>query len=358
MKHIFFIQSQITKLIALGVIEYLKIPNEEVVILAYRGIDFYEGYTFFDFPFCHNPKESFPISSKFWEGREKLKELDQYIINISDNCSFILYIPHIFYNMINLMGSHHLCEGLCLLEEGKTSFSYREQANSLFKKKSRYINYLKNDIYLKLNYGNRLKQKHIKSFFPDSYLTAYKFSDAAFPDLEKVIKIPINLKNNNNKIATETDILNTHILVLEPLVEAKVINIEDYLIGLGRVLMLLKHQHINNLYYKFHPDQQDNKSINAIIELFQSFEIYENMKFKELEKNVVLEEIACQKKASFYSIVSSLLYYAWYLGSQAYSFANLIPKNAKIDRYLKKQPQVFLETLEYVDTSTGNISKV
>ena len=113
MKHIFFIQSQITKLIALGVINYLKMSREEVVILGYRGVDFYEGYTFFDFPFRHSPTESFPLTFKFWEGREKLNELDKYLVEVSNNSSFILYVPHIFYNMINLMASHHLCQELC-----------------------------------------------------------------------------------------------------------------------------------------------------------------------------------------------------------------------------------------------------
>lgn len=342
---------------AFGVIKHLKIPQKEVVILAYRGIDFYEGYTFFDIPFRHSPTESFPIMSKFWQGREKLKELDKYIVDFSENTSFILYIPHIFYNMVNLIASHHLCQGLCLLEEGKTSFLPWEKANNLFKKKSPYIEKIKNNIYLKINYGNRLKSENIRSFCPDSYLAAYKFSDAAFPDLEKVIKVQINLEDNNDQIFTNTDILTKHILVLEPLVEARVVSIDYYLIGLSRALMILKHRQINHLYYKFHPEQQDDKSKSAIIELFQSFEMYENMKFTELEQNVVLEEIAYQKKANFYSAVSSLLYYAQYLGSQAYSFIPLIPKNYRMDRYLKKQPQAFLDNLQYIDKMGENIHK-
>lgn len=358
MKHIFFIQSQITKLIAWGVIKHLKIPPKEVVILSYRGMDFYEGYTFFPFPFRHSPQDSFPISSNFWQGREKLKELDKYIVEFSGNAPFILYIPHIFYNMVNLIVSHHLCQGVCLLEEGKTSFLPREEANNLFKTKSRYLEKIKNNIYLKINYGNRLNLEDVRRFFPNSYLTAYKFSDAAFPDLDNVIQVKINLENNNDEIFTNSHTSTQHILVLEPLVESGVIKIENYLIGLSRVLMVLKHQQINHLYYKFHPDQRNKKSKKAIVELFQSFATYENMKFDELEKTVVLEEIAYQKKAHFYSIVSSLLYYAKYLGSQAYSFTHLLPKSAKIDQYLQKQPQAFLDNLKSLDKIKEEVSQI
>jgi hypothetical protein len=53
-------------------------------------------------------------------------------------------------------------------------------------------------------------------------------------------------------------------------------------------------------------------------------------------------------ETKFYSAISSLLYYAKYLGSQAYSFVNLFPKNKRLSNYIQEQTQSFIESLNYI----------
>ena len=263
-KHVFFVQSQITKLVAFATIKYLALPRDSIVIVSYRKVDFYDGYSIVPCPFSHYPQESFLIHKKFWLGRKKLKNLDDYVQQITNNSEFKFYVPHTFYNHVELMLSHGKCQSFSLLEEGKTS--------------------------------------------------------SATYDYE-------------------------HIIVLDSIVEAGVVSISDYLIALLRFIMIMLKRGIHKIHYKFHPDQQPKTSRKLIIELFKTFE---DIEFIKIDKNIVLEEMAVNSSAKFYSAISSMLYYSRYLGSQAYSFVNLFPSSEKLDSYLKKQPEAFLKQLEYL----------
>lgn len=331
MKHIFFVQSQITKLISLSVIKELSLSQADIIVITYRNIQFPNTYKSFVCPFSHYPQESFLIYKKFWIGRKKLIKLDTYLEKITDGDFFCMYVPHTFYRMIDLMVSHPKCQSLFLLEEGKESFQMSKNGQEL--------NLSPQDArWLKLNYGSRLSK--VIKFFPENYQTAFKFSDAAFPDLNRVRKIKLKL---NYSLSYNYDY--RHIIVLDSIVEANVIEISDYLIALTRLLFILIERDIKVVYYKFHPDQQLQESRQKILELFESFT---KVEFQELNINTSLEEIAVNSEATFYSAVSSVLYYSKYLGSQSYTFINLFPKNKKLSEYVRKQPTAFFEGMSTI----------
>lgn len=327
-KHVFFVQSQITKLVAFATIKHLALPQESIVIISYRKVDFYHGYSIVPCPFTHYPQESFLIHKKFWLGRKKLKNLDDYVKEITNNSEFKFYVPHIFYNHVELMLSHCKCRSFSLLEEGKTSFSR-------FGERTLSRDIFPQNILKRMNYGKRLNS--VKQIFPDNYETAFKISDAAFPDFPRVQQVKLHL------VSASYDYEN--IIVLDSIVEAGVVSISDYLIALLRLIMLMVKRGINKIHYKFHPDQQPKTSKKLILELFKTIE---NIELIEIDKNIVLEEIAVNSSAKFYSAISSMLYYSKYLGSQSYSFVHLFPSSEKLDSYFKKQPEAFVNQLEYI----------
>ena len=327
-KHVFFVQSQITKLVAFATIKYLALPRDSIVIVSYRKVDFYDGYSIVPCPFSHYPQESFLIHKKFWLGRKKLKNLDDYVQQITNNSEFKFYVPHTFYNHVELMLSHGKCQSFSLLEEGKTSFSR-------FGERTLITDTFPQNILKRMNYGTRLKS--VKQIFPDNYETAFRISDAAFPDFPRVQQVKPYL------VSATYDY--EHIIVLDSIVEAGVVSISDYLIALLRFIMIMLKRGIHKNHYKFHPDQQPKTSRKLIIELFKTFE---DIEFIKIDKNIVLEEMAVNTSDKFYSAISSMLYYSRYLGSQAYSFVNLFPSSEKLDSYLKKQPEAFLKQLEYL----------
>lgn len=331
MKHVFFVHSQITKLISFSIIKNLSLTQQNVVIVTYRNSDFYREYETYTFPFSHYPIESFPLQKNFFSSRIKLKKLDAFIERITEQENYILYLPQVNERMLELMTSHHKCVKYNLIEEGKLSFT------KLHKRKI-YTYSRKQYFWLKLNYGNRLSKT--RTYLPETYFNAFKFSDAAFPDYHRVQKISLYTNHTNLNYQ--------NILVLEPLVEAAIVDKESYLIALQKMIKILIELEINTIFYKFHPDQQKEKSKHSILNLFKKNEL---VSFVPIESNVALEEIAISSKATFYSTVSSMLYYAKCLGSYSYSFLNLIPPSNKLTSYFEMQPEAFREALNYIEES-------
>jgi hypothetical protein len=336
-KHVFFIHSQITKLVSLSIVNYLALDKDSIIFLLYRGMTIDAYYSTSVFPFRHYPEDSFSISKKFWNGRKKLEKLDEYIYKVTSNKYFHLYLPQTNESMLRLMMSHPKCKSFSLIEEGKLSFTS-------FQDRTSYIYPLKDFTLIKLNYGQRLGR--VKSYLDSNYNTAFKFSDAAFPDFQRVNKIDLRIANLPTKENEEVK----QILVLEPIVEAKIVEIGEYLLALLKLIKTLEKNRIRTVYYKFHPDQQVEVSKKYLLALFKEFSFLE---FIELSSNISLEEIAVNSNSKFYAVVSSMLYYAQYLGSTAYSFANLFPFDENLKIYLEHQPRAFLENLNYFDEETS-----
>ena len=328
MKQVFFVHSQITKLISFSIISNLSLNQKDIVIITYRGCNFYDGYKTYAFPFSHYPVESFPLQKNFLSSRAQLKKLDYFLDKITENNDYVLYLPQVNERMFELMVSHHKCAKYNLIEEGKLSFTELDRRKTSTYSKKEYI-------LLKLNYGNRLSKK--RTYLPDTYDSVFKFSDAAFPDYDRVKKI--NLYHQEQSLDYQ------NVLVLEPLVEAGIISEEQYLIGLDKVIKLLGIREIKTIHYKFHPDQQKDKSQKSISNFFEK---YVQISFIPIQANISLEEIAINSKANFYSISSSMLYYAKVLGSHSYCFLALMPESKKLKDYFEFQPKTFKENLNYI----------
>ena len=328
MKHVFFVHSQITKLISLGIISKLSLKPQDIAIITYRGIEFYPDYQTHVFPFSHYPVESFPLQKSFFPSKATLHSLDDFINKITERQSFVAYLPQLNERMLELIVSHPKCSKYNLIEEGKLSFTELQHRKIQKYSKKEYF-------WLVLNYGRRLSRT--RTYLPDTYHRAFKFSDAAFPNYPRVEQV--NLQYSCDRLDYH------NVLVLEPLVEAGIFKIENYLIGLEKLIKILKRKNIETLHYKFHPEQQLNTSKSQILKLFKAIT---DLSLVALESDISLEEIAINSPVDFYSISSSMLYYAKSLGSSSYSFLNLIPPSQELTRYFEIQPQAFKENISYI----------
>lgn len=331
MKHVFIVHSQITKLMSLAIIGDLCLSPNDVIIFTYREMNLLEGYRCEAFPFSHFPEqESFPLFRRFWKGWGKLGEIDDFISEICQDNNFLFYTPHLYPRMLELVASHSKCSGYCFVEEGTLSLHpFPANIRSKIYKRSEKLKIF-------LNYGKRLAGE--KTFFKKDYLTAYKFSDHAFPSFPRVKKVEIVLRHQ--------EFVGQEILVLDPVVEANMISIDDYLLAISKLIDLLQINETKTIYYKFHPSQLKDKSKARIEALFTGIR---NTSFLNLAGNVSLEEIAnSNSQVNFYSITSSLLYYGRYLGAKTYSFANLLPDKIEVENFFNKQPKAFRDSLVYI----------
>lgn len=341
-KHIFFVHNPITRILADMVIKKLRLNSDDLAIITYR-LSFQTGeHHTYEFPFKHSPNY-FYLHRKFWKGRAKLREIDAFINKVSRCDEYLLYIPHMYLPILELMASHPNCIAFSYLEEGKGSFyAFNSQKNNVYA--------FRDYIFAVLNYGFRLKRR--ARFFDLNYRNAYKFSEAAFPDFERVIKL--NIFNYLSIIDTQARI-DGSVLVLDPMVESETTTLGEYLIALENLIFwLLKNKKKSDkVYYKFHPDQILNPDISqkTIKAFFESLTINE---IKEFPSFLSLEEVAVNSTATFYGVMSSILYYAPVLGSDAYSFIKMFPQNEKLKDYYLKQPEKFAEKIKFISPADKN----
>ncbi|MGD1921139.1 MAG: hypothetical protein ACFCAD_21015 [Pleurocapsa sp.] len=262
--------------------------------------------------------------------------MDDFIGKITENQSFIAYLPQLNERMLELIVSHSKCSKYNLIEEGKLSFTELQHRKIQKYSKKEYF-------WLILNYGRRLSRT--RTYLPDTYDLAFKFSDAAFPNYPRVEKV--NLHCNSSELDYH------NILVLEPLVEAGILNIESYLLGLKKLIEILKKEGVNTVHYKFHPEQQENISKSKILILLGEIDL---AFFTPLESDVSLEQIAINSPATFYSVSSSMLYYASFLGSQSYSFLHLLPHSENLSNYFETQPKAYRENINYIEDFQAEIT--
>lgn len=127
MKHLFYIHSYVTYLVALGVIENKGIRNEDVILICGRGVAYSNDFVSLDV------NQSFPSLAKlptygaplmYLKKRSVIHSFDQTIAGFTNNEFFICYLPSNNHYLLQLLASHKLCCGTCFIEEGL--FSYNE----------------------------------------------------------------------------------------------------------------------------------------------------------------------------------------------------------------------------------------
>lgn len=316
MKHLFHINNHSQFLSSLGVIDLLKIPQDDIVFLYSR----YYSISLIEVPFL-----SFDVSElhnscldviKNRSNRRKTIDLFDDLINcIVKNESFMAYVPHISFPSFQIMATHNKCVGLALLQEGavplrkafENSFSFEEFCLKIY-----------NYVFLHNRRIWKTRKWCIPNFIANRYqIEAFEFN-GYFIGLKHVSrrticwpKLPLNLSIDHTFV----------FFVFDAYIEMKLVEKEVYMAVLNTLIE--KYGRTNN-YIKFHPTQSvDNR--NYIISLFSN----RNMNVEILPMEIPFEIIlANYNELDVVGLGTSLLMLANSLGHHVVSYNEMLKSHS------------------------------
>ncbi len=339
MKHIFLVHSNITYLASLGVILKENLNINDVIIISTSK---YERSN----PIPIQSQLPRPIRQILFHPIDcvfSVKYIDKKISKFVDNQSFIAYIPALLH-IHSVVVTHPLCKGFHFIEEGLSV--YREQIDwhdvtyyTGFRPRYRYrgIGGFKQQIWdlSLLLRGYKLEIFKLpllyNSYFNVYGLKFYGFSDDSFYGVRNLQRISLQdvcdgfewqcyYKNLNN-----VDIWLGQFSLAEK--GEKKEDIDRYVnaIEQGCAKRLLEQKR-KKILVKFHPIE-DLYSKQQTLEMFQR----NGIDVEIIPDNVVLEiEFFNAKNIRLYSVNSSLLMYASFLGFECNSICRFLPNHSNI----------------------------
>ncbi len=310
MKHLFYIHSHITELVARQVIEQEGYKEKDTLFLLSRNHQS-EFPNQIVLPYTHYPVDSFRVSFLFWQNRKKLAGLDRWLNEIADGQAFVYYTPQSGMNLFYLIISHQHCKQYCYIEEGLCS--YLPESELLSTKKE---SWLRDQLYNWNFKGRAPSVKHFYDLQHAKYFAAYGISEHSFPGLTKRKILDLPFVKSNDKTTYE------HVLVLGQYVEYEEMKKETLIEVIRYLLDYLYENKMTNLHVKYHPAQKEEISIGILTKLFKEYETKINVTL--MAPSTVLENIAISTSASFYIVSSSLGIYSAITGNKVYCLAKKV----------------------------------
>jgi hypothetical protein len=335
MKHLFYIHSNITELVARQVIEEEGYEEKDSLFLLARNHKS-EFPNQIIFPYTHYPVDTFRVSFFFWKNRTKVTNLDRWLDKITEGKPFTYYTPQSGMNFFYLIISHINCKHYCYIEEGLCSYLREDELRS--KKKELWI---RDQLYNWNFKGRSPSVKHFYDLNHVKYLAAYGISEHSFPGLikRKTLNLPFVKTNENNTYE--------HVLVLGQYVEYGEMKKETLIAVIQYLLSHLIKNKITNLHIKYHPAQKEESSIGALTNLFTEYKSQINIIL--MGPNTVLENIAISTGASFYIISSSVGIYSAINGNNVYCLAKkVVEVESQFQKKIDSFPDFFKSRLIYL----------
>lgn len=336
MKHIFFVNSSITYLISLSIINSKKINVNDVLILSGNFNSKYLPI---------RPTSLFKANAQ-WNIRSpfvnKVKLIDEFITNYVGLDGYHLYIQHAIDRQKIFM-THPLCKNISFIEEGFSNYFTNDTLLQFSANKRnlpwrlnffQMISQIKKDIIDTLN-GFSSKMRDLPAWAPAYFnlrdVCYYCISNQAFPGVpiekKKIIDLKILFKN----FFYDSDIPSFHnetIWIGDNLVKGYKIPVSEYIEGIRDFLnVYLKNSrnHPKNIILKFH--QSESKLLRSkVIQLVNEL----GLSYIVLEDGIPIEMILLRSSnCQLLGIMSSLLYYSSFMGHEVYSGINYLPMQNK-----------------------------
>ncbi|QNF33813.1 hypothetical protein HUW51_14190 [Adhaeribacter swui] len=332
MKHVFFVHSTITSIIAEAIIEHENILIKDVIIILDREAVIDNKFLSFKWQFT-SPPDQFPAHFNITKSFKKLWLFDRYIKEITYNDSFYLYVPQTGIKSIQLLISNSKCLGYSIMEEGLGSYKHKNIIDSK--------NY-KIGFYVRIAYLFRIKNKNPMM---DGYKKLYAISSKAFPGYNNLIVLNPNFQYNSIKLKYKYD--NSIIWIFDAISIYNITKIQFHIGGILKLLKYFEEKRYNKIYFKLHPAQLGRNED----EYFRKMLSVDNkILFEEIPYSVPIESIAkSNNNIKFFVNISSIGFYANLFGNEVYSYANYIAEfDSNYNEYLESFPQVFRESVIFL----------
>lgn len=344
-KHVFFVHSPITLLVAWGVINLKKLEPEQVIFLTHRGFSVpVNEFKTFDFPYSWSP-EPFPFKLNFLLSWKRLKNFDDWVSQITKNYRFVVYLPHSQFRVLKLLITHKSCFEYNYLEEGLGSYEPIEMANPRGMK-------ARVNILDQILYKNRIRDRLI---YNSSYGAVFGLFEECFPGFRNkyilakdFLQDPVFVENLKMKQEIN-DFENSHIIVLDAISAHGIVSKDQHLAAVLRLKEILLNRGIKKFFIKFHPAQLGTEEY----EIFLGSLNYglKDAEIIEIDQSVYLEILALKcASATFYVNISSVGLYAAKFGQPVYTWANfLTDKNERFRKFFYALNEEFLKNLIFLD---------
>jgi hypothetical protein len=303
---VFYIQSYITFLSSISIINQNNFKTDEVLLLTGRNFKIPDSYNHLKKIDCKWFDKWLYIPSYgnfffYFKNYLLIKLLDFIILFNVKFTKFELYLPHSKNFLFKLFISHKKCERFSFIEEGLLSYNFLSHKTSI-----------KSNNFALVNHGNRI--------FNDEH----KFTNKLFLFFPKAAQVSqsIEIVNMEMGLIMDTKLIefdkNAIIIVLDPIVELGFINKNQFESILNKFLSTKTDCKV---YYKLHPKQIDEIYYDTFFNRNFSHSI-------KIENNVCLEEQFkfSKQKLNIYGFYSSLLFYGSNFGHNSYSLANILEK--------------------------------
>lgn len=339
MKHIFYIHSHITFLVATSVIKEFALSKADICLVAgrnYQPYPTYENYCLVSLTVEQNEIAQVPTyGSNFLmiKKGKTLRSLDQLLNKITDGESFIVYLPSTRNFLMQFISTHKNCEETRLIEEGTMTYKsdIAKAANPVYRNLSGKI---KRSLKA-INHGFR--SNYYQSSTPVKSIELYGFSHALETALQgSHIKVTLVKLNTDYRGKRDWGIQpGDSLFFMDGLLERKIANAEQIQQSLS--LFLENMDKRNRIHVKFHPIQVSG---NVILEVFRRYQFPVSV----LDNNTPLEILLLESDPmKVYGYYSSLLVYAALFGHEAISIYPSIEEGNPIARSWREtaMPPIF-----------------
>jgi len=334
MKHLFLVHSPITYLVSISVIQKLKIPKQDAVLLfhefnneallesnRYTGLSitsYYSNSNFFQKTYNH--VRYFNIITR----------IDNIINKIISDEKFIAYVP-VLTPVHKILITHKQCSSFNFIEEGLAQYYKEETLESLNAFYSKYSwrtsltrdikRVLSEAIFVLRGYNVKLQGLPFSysSYHALKNIFFYGVSKEAFPLVSADKKEILSFDKESFlfvKQDSPIDLNNKIIWIGDPGVVHHGFNEKTYLQGIqDGCIGFIKQKEEKNVLLKFHRDEPERLR-KKIKKLFNDNDIS-----VEIISDTVLMELYLfeSKNVTLIGVYSSLLYYASLMGHESFS---------------------------------------
>lgn len=297
MKHIFIAHSHSLFLSVLGVIDFLKLKEDEVIIIytrKYSNSLIKIPYQTIDLSLMHEDCKTIVRNRE--QRNKTIKEFDTLLDQlVSDN--YIAYVPHLTFPMFQILVTNSKCSGFHYVQEGAIAFK-----SAFFEEKS--IQYFIQQIYNTTVLHKKRIWKSTKWTIP-TFLKNARLTET-FAISSEIFKY---LPRKNNLITWPELPCDYELnvaypcFIFESIIEMKAIEPEIYFAAIDQ---LIRENASEFNYVKFHPNQSiDNREV--ISNLFRK----NNVNMIELPMDIPFEIFLSKfKSLKVCGFDSSLLFLA------------------------------------------------
>lgn len=304
MRHVFFLHSHITWLVARAVIRHHGVAPADVLLVCTRG---------YRPPDASYPTKVFPdrrwvITWRLDRWWRLQRELARFVDEVAAGGEFTWYLPHTAFPFFRAFVRHPACRGFSLIEEGLAAYYTPEAANAALRR-------VASSRFGWRRWAARAWVWLRPPVFADPrYLQAYGCTDEAFPGYARRTRVHIEERVPEGGEEVRA------VVAFDAVLEAQVAGEAAFFQSLEELMARLAEAGHAHVHYKLHPQQYiDARYRPQLVQALQGNR--HGLRFTELPADSCLELLAQGGRTDFYVFVSSIAIYASASGCKVYSMS-------------------------------------